>query len=105
MKFSAGKLDDFDENSPTTVRIAPNFQIVLIRKGSSVFALNDECPHMGGPLGEGEVEGNMIVCPWHFWRFNIETGACSEEDEPGARCYQTAVENGEVFIEIPEHQK
>lgn len=104
MKFNAGKITDFEDGAPVTIRVASNFQVVLVRKENRVFAINDECPHMGGPLGEGEVEDNEIICPWHFWRFNIETGECTDGGEESAACYPVTIEDEDVFIEVPDNK-
>ena|SRR5437899_9799075 len=49
-------------------------RLALIKLGGEIFAIDDECPHEGGPLCEGEISGEEIVCPWHASRFNIKTG-------------------------------
>ena len=38
------------------------------------YAINDVCGHRGGPLGEGELDGTTVICPWHGWRYNVTTG-------------------------------
>ena len=49
-------------------------RIVLVRRGTQVYALNEVCSHLGGPLADGKVEGNGIVCPWHGSRFALADG-------------------------------
>jgi len=44
-------------------------RIALFRTAGGVFALDNTCPHRGGPLSEGDVIGGEIVCPWHLWGF------------------------------------
>ncbi len=46
----------------------------IFNLGGSLYAIDDECTHMGGPLSEGTIEGDEIVCPWHGSHFNIKTG-------------------------------
>ena len=46
----------------------------LFNLGGTFYATNNKCTHMGGPLGEGKVEGNVVTCPWHGSRFDIRTG-------------------------------
>lgn len=48
--------------------------IVLFASGGKYFALGDECSHDGGPIGDGQIEGDEIVCPRHGARFDIHTG-------------------------------
>ncbi len=49
-----------------------------------IRALDNECPHRGGPLSEGMIENGKIVCPWHAWTFDPATGAAIEGDERDA---------------------
>ena len=62
-------------------------------------AINGACNHVGGPLGEGTLEGEYVVCPWHYWKFHYRTG----KGEPGYEedavpAYDVKVENGRVLI-------
>ncbi|HSF08167.1 MAG TPA: NAD(P)H-dependent oxidoreductase, partial [Nitrospirales bacterium] len=62
-------------------------------------AINGTCNHVGGPLGEGTLEGEYVVCPWHYWKFHYRTG----KGEPGyvedaVPAYDVKVENGRVLI-------
>ena len=49
-------------------------QIALFNLEGQYYAIDDICPHMGGPLAEGSVEGDCVVCPWHGWEFEIKSG-------------------------------
>jgi nitrite reductase (NADH) small subunit len=48
--------------------------VALFHVGEEWFALDGVCPHQGGPLGEGTLEGNVVTCPWHGWQFDVRTG-------------------------------
>lgn len=48
--------------------------LVLVSLGGTIYALDDTCPHEAGPLSEGQIEGEEIVCPWHASHFDIKTG-------------------------------
>lgn len=76
--------------------------LALFNLGGTFYALDNRCTHMGGPLGEGAVEGNQVTCPWHGSVFNITTG---EVVEPPARrpvaTFRVHVERDEVLVEIP----
>ena len=50
-------------------------RIALYHTPLGFFATDGTCPHRGGPLGEGDIIGDEIVCPWHFWSFDVTTGA------------------------------
>jgi nitrite reductase (NADH) small subunit len=64
------------ECPPGTVleRVAGDRVIALINAGGKLFAMDGVCPHQGGPLGEGELTGTTLTCPWHGWQFDVCTG-------------------------------
>ena len=64
-----------------------------------IRALDNECPHRGGPLAEGMIEDGKVVCPWHAWAFDPVTGATSESQERVA-VYPVSERGDEVFVEV-----
>jgi len=54
-------------------------RIAVTRRGDAWGAINGQCNHVGGPLGQGRLDGDYVVCPWHYWKFHWQTGA----GEPG----------------------
>jgi nitrite reductase/ring-hydroxylating ferredoxin subunit/multimeric flavodoxin WrbA len=75
-------------------------RIALVFKNGEFHAVSGVCNHAGGPLGEGRLEGDYIVCPWHNWKFHCKTG----EGEPGYEAdrvprYAVKVEAGRVLID------
>lgn len=48
--------------------------LALVNLGGMIYALDDSCPHEAGPLSDGQIEGEEIVCPWHASHFDIKTG-------------------------------
>jgi len=57
------------------------YQMAVFFHAGKVYALDNECPHAGGPLSEGAIEDDFCVCPWHAWHFCLATGAL--KDAPG----------------------
>ena len=53
--------------------------IVLVRRGDTVSAMDDQCPHAGAPLSEGFVDGPTITCAWHGFSFELETGESADD--------------------------
>ena len=74
----------------------------LFNLSGTFYATNNKCTHLGGPLGDGKVEGNVVTCPWHGSRFDIRTG---EVVGPPARrsvvTYPVKIQDQMVFVEIP----
>jgi nitrite reductase (NADH) small subunit len=64
-----------------------------------IRALDNECPHRGGPLAEGMIEDGKLICPWHAWTFDPATGACDSSQERVA-VYPVSIEGEEVFVRI-----
>jgi nitrite reductase (NADH) small subunit len=59
-------------------------------------ALDNVCPHRGGPLGQGFVDGNKIVCPWHGWEIEAKTGAAN--GQPAVAVYPLRVDGNDVLV-------
>jgi nitrite reductase/ring-hydroxylating ferredoxin subunit len=76
--------------------------LALFNIGGTFYAIDNRCTHVGGPLGEGEVEGTVVTCPWHGSKFDVTTG---QVVGPPARrpvaTYPAKVVKGEVFVEMP----
>ena len=80
----------------------PNHRAVAIANiNGKLYAINGHCPHMGGPLGEGELNGKTVTCPWHAAEFDVTTGkVLSPPATKDALCYAVKIENGDVFVDI-----
>lgn len=65
-----------------------------------VFALNNLCPHKGGPLSQGIVYGDKVACPLHSWKISLVDGKAEEPDEGQTACYQVKVEDGIVYLDV-----
>jgi nitrite reductase/ring-hydroxylating ferredoxin subunit len=86
-------------NRTKIIRVAGT-PIALLNVGGEVYALEHCCPHQGGPIGEGEIEGMTITCPWHEWKFDIRTGANDRDPTILAKTYQVKVVDGLVMVEV-----
>jgi len=73
--------------------------IALFNVEGVVYAMDNRCPHEGGPLGDGELEGATIECPSHQWRFDVRTGACAHDPSVRAKTYDVRVDHGMIFVE------
>ncbi len=73
--------------------------ICVANVNGEICAMENICLHMGGPLGEGVVEGGKVICPWHGWAYDPKTG---QAGPPGAKVavYPVKIENGDVLIEM-----
>jgi nitrite reductase (NADH) small subunit len=62
-----------------------------------IRALDNECPHRGGPLAEGLIENGKLICPWHAWSFDPATGA-SDNSQERVAVYPVSIEGEDVFV-------
>ena len=76
-------------------------EILLIRNGKGIFAIENLCSHEDAPLHDGCIVGNEIICALHSWRFNIESGSCATSPDFDLPVFQTRVSEDEVWIEFP----
>ena len=78
-------------------------EIALFNLGDRFLAVHNRCPHKNGPLSDGIVAGNSVVCPLHAWKVNLETGSVERPaNEPACvRTYVTRTDGDGVVIEVP----
>jgi nitrite reductase/ring-hydroxylating ferredoxin subunit len=75
--------------------------LALFHVDAGYYAIDNACAHRGGPLGEGELEGRVVICPWHAWRWDVTTGANVNNPAVKVTCFPVSVESGEVWVELP----
>lgn len=93
-----GALDDIPRQGARVIRTAQGCVAVFRTADDRVFALDDRCPHKGGPLSEGIVHGDRVTCPLHNWVFDMNSGAAQGADEGAVRTWPVRVERGRVLI-------
>jgi nitrite reductase/ring-hydroxylating ferredoxin subunit len=75
----------------------------ICNAGGKIRALSGVCPHEGGPLGQGTVIQGIVVCPWHAWEFDSNSGACLVDDRMMVPTYPVKVEDTKVLVNLPEN--
>jgi nitrite reductase/ring-hydroxylating ferredoxin subunit len=76
--------------------------LALFNVDGQFYALDNACPHRGGPLGEGNLDGTVAMCPWHAWRWDVTTGANVNNPAVKVACFPVTVNAGEILVEIPD---
>lgn len=94
-----GSLDDISAQGARLVKTAQGCVAVFRTADDRVFALNDRCPHKGGPLSEGIVHGTSVTCPLHNWVFDMNTGQAQGADEGMVRTWPVKVQEGRILID------
>ncbi len=95
-------LDDIPKLGARVVRTKDVDIGVFRLEDDRVLAVNNRCPHKGGPLSEGIVYGDKIACPLHSWKISLIDGKAEEPDVGQTACFNTRIEGGIVFLELKE---
>ena len=75
--------------------------IAVFNVGGKFYAIEDTCPHVGGPLSEGEFQGTTVTCPWHGAQFDVTTGkVLAPPADEAVKSYPVRVEGDEIQVEV-----
>ena len=97
-----GSINDIPRRGARCV-ITPQGKIAVFRtQDDQVFAIEDHCPHKGGPLSQGIVHGAAVTCPLHNWVISLETGKALGADEGSVRTIALRLD-GERILARLEH--
>ena len=100
--FDIGTIDDIPPRGARCVK-SPQGKIGVFRTHDDrIFAIEDHCPHKGGPLTQGIVHGAAVSCPLHNWVFSLETGKALGADEGTVKTIPVRVEDGRIAIGLGE---
>ena len=75
-------------------------EICVANVNGTYSAMDNICLHQGGPLGQGTIEKGKVVCPWHAWAYDPQTGAVGHNPNAKVAVYPLKFENGEVLVDI-----
>ena len=95
-----GALDQIPRRGARVVRTPQGCVAVFRTADDQAFALEDRCPHKGGPLSQGIVHGKNVTCPLHNWVLSLETGEAQGADEGRALAFPLKVEEGRILIDL-----
>ena len=84
-----------------SVRVAGH-TIAIFNLGERFLAIENNCPHRGGPLSDGIVSGQTVVCPLHAWKIDLESGQATNRTEENlcVKTFATAVREGVLMLEL-----
>ncbi len=95
-----GKIDDIPRRGARCVRNGEMTIAVFRTVDDRVFALEDKCPHRGGPLSQGIVHDGCVTCPLHNWVISLENGQAQGADEGQTTTFPVKLEGGNVFLQL-----
>jgi nitrite reductase (NADH) small subunit len=94
-----GKLEDIPARGARVVKTAKGCVAVFRTADNEVFALNDRCPHRGGPLSQGIVHGRSVTCPLHNWVIDLASGEARGADKGSVKTIPIKTEDGRLLLD------
>ena len=96
------KVAQADELKPGSCKVvsADGRDLALYNLAGTFQATDNTCPHKGGPLGEGELGGAFVTCPWHGWQFDVATGQCKHNPAARVATVKVVVQGADVCVEL-----
>ena len=100
MSAVVAHLDDLAEGEMRMAKVGER-RVAVIRTASGVHALDNACPHQGYGMVTGSLDGELLTCQWHNWKFRVDTGECviGEENLP---CHAVSIDDGEITVSVTE---
>lgn len=100
--FKVARADEVEEGELMAVEVDGE-PICLAKVEGCIYAFTDNCTHISGPLNEGELDGEVLTCPWHGAQFNITTGKVLRGPaRQDIATYPVKVDDNAVFISLPD---
>ncbi len=99
------KVSDLAPSEGTSVKVGTE-NVAVFNVAGEFVAISDVCPHAGGPLGAGPLDGNIVTCPWHGWQFDVKKACAVMSDEIRLPVYDVKVKDGFVYVaSAPQEEK
>jgi nitrite reductase (NADH) small subunit len=90
-EIPAGSIREFQVNGNT---------LAISNVDGKFYAIDNTCLHRGGPLGEGELKGKTVTCPWHGWQYDVTTGKLTTNPTVGVACFTLEVRGEDIWVEV-----
>lgn len=98
MRQTVCKVAAVPEGGSTVVSVNQK-PVAVFRVNGEFFAIDDRCPHAGASLSSGKLEGTVVTCPWHAWRFRVTDGTWVDSPRVKTGCYAVHVVGDEIQLE------
>jgi nitrite reductase (NADH) small subunit len=98
-RHAVADVTEIPAGSGRTLEVAGR-QIALFHVDGKFFALDNLCPHRGGPLGDGPLMGSIVTCPWHGWQFDCATGRSTRNPAVGVACHPVTVDGSTIYVDL-----
>jgi nitrite reductase (NADH) small subunit len=97
--IKVAEVSDLQPGEGKTVVVGDR-ELALFNIDGKFHIIDNICPHRGGPLGDGVLEGQDVVCPWHGWRFNVTTGVSPVIKTAKVDSFPVVVDGNDIKVEI-----
>ena len=94
-----GALADIPLRGARVVKTAVGCIAVFRTAENEAFAIDDRCPHKGGPLSQGIVHGTSVTCPLHTWVISLVTGEAQGADQGAVKTFPLKIDNGRILLD------
>lgn len=84
----------------TKVALVAGRMIALFNVQGTIYAIDNECPHQGGPIGDGSLKGTVVSCPWHLWQYDVTSGKCLSNPYANVHSYPVQVKEDAVWVTV-----
>ncbi len=92
------RTSEISPEKPYLFNLTDNEQMVIFQVEQNYYALENRCPHAGALLHEGIIEGQILTCIWHGWKFDLDSGQSLNEYWARIKTYGINVKNNEVYL-------
>lgn len=75
-------------------------EVALFNCSGQICAIDNVCPHAGGPMADGQLDGTVVTCPWHGWRFDVCTGVSPANPNAKLPKYEVKVEGNDIHVSV-----
>jgi nitrite reductase/ring-hydroxylating ferredoxin subunit len=97
--WDLGPVEGMPEGAPCLRKGPAGQRVTCVRRAGAVDAIEDRCPHEGYPLSQGDVQGGVLTCKWHNWKFELKSGACLFGGEAVRHFEGMVDERGHLVVE------
>ena len=94
---AVGRVEEIPDGASRVVKVNGK-NIALFNVGGKFFAINNVCPHEGGPLAKGKLKGYVVNCPWHDLQFDVRSGFGTDGGGYCVASYDVQVKDDEIFV-------
>ncbi len=99
MMTKVANVSDIPAGSGKVVEV-DGTSIAVFNCEGSFYAIENTCKHRGGPLGEGQLSGKTVTCPWHGWQYDVTSGVCTMNPSIKSQTFAVKVDGDDILVSV-----